>query len=339
MISRTSLLCAVLLLAPSLARASRYDPDADRSALRQAAAASHAAVIDATGLPLLPEKVPAIAAGLDEGLRQAGVASEAARSLSAGAQKRAAETAAGVKAGSERRLKDLSDPVAAERVRWDRLSSEQRDLKTKVDELSGDEKKKLLALLAKASDALRDAADGLRPLEEAVRIMGEQALEMKAAHQGGLGPLVEASSAAAAAIGHAESLPAPLAEAKARLAALGSEPREVARKRAWEALEPLRNDARLLYEAADRACNRADDFRRYSVAYGRAFDAFERARAAAGAGPVEAGSRLDEAEKLLERVRERLKKPATLPGKSDYHQPSWKRKNGGGEQASGLTAA
>lgn len=307
-ISLPRLMLAAVFLAPASALAARYDPDPDRAALRQAATVSHATVVEATGRALEPEKVPAIEAGLDEGLRLARLASDAARSLDAAARQRAAEMAAGVKA-ADPRIKELSEPIAGERLRWERLSNEHADLKKKVDDLPDEEKKKLQPLLDKAAGALRSAADALLPLESSIKIMGEQALAMKEDRQEALGPLVEISSAAAAAIGRAGDLPAPMAEAKSRLSALSQEPRNIARNRAWEKLEALRDITRGLFQAADSACNRADDFRRLSASYERAYGAFEKARQAASSSPSGAKSLLDEAHKALAQVRERLKKP------------------------------
>jgi hypothetical protein len=307
--STSRVMLAAVLLAPSPALAARYDPDAARAALRQAATLSHSTVVDASGRALEPEQAPAITAGLDEGLRLAQLASVTARSLDAAAQKRAAEMDAGVKASSELKIKELSDPIAAERLRWERLSNEHEELKQKVDALPDEEKKKLLPLLAKAANALGSAADALRPLESSIKIMSEQALEMKEAHQDSLGPLVEISSAVSGVIAHAEDLPAPLAEAKTRLGALGQEPRNVARSRAWEKLELLRGITSSLFQAADRACNRADDLRRRSASYERASGAFEKARQAASSGPAGTKALLDEARKTLAQVRERLEKP------------------------------
>jgi hypothetical protein len=307
--STQSLMLAAVLLAPAPALAARYDPDADRAALRQAATLAHSTVVDATGRALEPEQVPTITAGLDEGLRQARLASDTARLLDAAAAKRAAEMEAGVKTSSDPKIKELTEPIEAERHRWERLSNEHEELKKKVDVLPDEEKKKLLPLLAKAANALGSAADALRPFESSIKLMSEQALEMKEARQDSLGPLVEISSAASGVIAHAEDLPAPMAEAKARLGALGLEPRNVARSRAWEKLELLRGITSTLFQAADQACNRADGFRRRSAAYERAYGAFEKARQAASSGPAGAKPLLDEAHKALAQVRERLEKP------------------------------
>lgn len=308
--TRLHRLCGIILLAPILASAARYDPDSDRFVLRQTATASRAAVVAATGLALEPEKASAIERGLDEGLRQARLAAGAARSLDAAARLRDAEMTAGIKENVlELKIKEAAAPIAVERVRWERLSADRSDLKKKVDELPDEEKKKLLPLIAKAEGALNSAASALRPLEESVKLAGERALEMKDARARALGPFVEISSGAAGTIARAEDLAAPAAEAKARLGALGQEPRGVARSRAWEKLEPLRDVTRLLFEAADRACNRADDFRRHSATYQTASEAFEKSRLAAKAGPADAKAFLDAADQELARVRERMRKP------------------------------
>lgn len=297
----------IIFLAPHIASASRYDPDSDRAALRQAASLSHSTIVDATGLALVPEKVPAITAGLDEGLRQAQLAADSARSLDAAAQKRGAEMTAGADPSTlDRKLKELLEPLAAERLRWERLNAEQEDLKDKVDRLPDEEKKKLLPLLSKASRALSAAADALRPLEESAKIAAEQTLEMKAARQESLGPLIEISSTTSGVIRQADDMPETLSEAKSRLGVLGQEPRNVARSRAWEKLALLRDITRQLFEAADRACNRADSFRRRSADFEKSSAEFE-ARLAAGSGLAGAKSLLDEAHKALTSVRERLK--------------------------------
>ena len=301
------LLLAAALLTPPLASASRYDPDSDLAALRQAATLAHSVTVDATGLALEPEKVAAITAGLDEGLRQARLAADAARSLEAAAQKRGAEMASVVKpAALDRKLKDFLAPIAAERRRWERLSSEHAELKTRVDNLPEEERQKLRPLLARASNALSSALDALRPLEKSATNAGELALVMKGAHQEALGPLVEVSTQTSWVIYSADNLPQALSEAKSRLGVLGQEPRHVARNRAWQQLELLRGITRQLFEAADRACNRADDFRRRSADFAKSADDFD-ARLTTGSALDGAKSLLDEAHKALTATRERLK--------------------------------
>lgn len=292
------------LLLPAAPAFARYDPDADRFALRRAATACTTTVVDATGLALLPEKVPAIMAGLGEGARQASLASSAARSLDDGAQRRAKEMEAGAGA-AERKAKDLAEPVAAERLRADKLSAELDGLERRIDALPVEERDKLKPLAARAAAALGSAGDALRPAEEAAKALAGLALDMKAVRREGLRPLGELAAGAAATIERAGESPRATAEAEATLASLGDAP---ARARAWEKLEVVRGVSRLLFEAADRACNRADDFRRVSAAYDDAANAFERARPSAS--PADARARFDEAQKMLAQIRERLKKPA-----------------------------
>ena len=304
------LLAAVLLLAPAPALAARYDPGFDRAALRQAATLANSSVVDATGLALEPEKVPAITAGLDEGLRQARLAAEAARSLDAAARQRGAALESGAKdADLARRIKEAADPVAAVRARLTRHSAEQAELTGKVEALPEEPRKKLRPLLAKAGAGLRAAGDALRPLESALKLMDEQAIALKELRRDSRGPLVEISSAAAGTILRAEDLPPALAEAKARLALLGQEPRAAARGRAWEKLDLLRGITGALFQDADRACNRADELRRVSSDHDRAAEAFEKARGAAAAGPAAVAAFLDETKKLHQEIRDALKRP------------------------------
>ncbi len=293
----------VALLASTPAWAAHYDSDADRAALRQAATLSHSTVVDATSLPLVPDKVPAISAGLDDGERLAQGASGSARSLDTAARQRAVEMDAGVKASSELKIKELADPISAERLRWQRLTADYEDLKQKIDALPDGESKPLRPFLAKALAALQSAAETLRPLEESVKIMGAQALVMKEARDDARGSLEEIATHTAGVILRAEEIPAPLGDAKIRLGALGQEPRDVNRSRAWEKLEMLRGITRLLFEAADRACNRANDFRRNSNDYEKAAGSYETARRTASAGPAGVKSLLDAAQKALSSAR------------------------------------
>lgn len=302
----------VIVLAPSLALAARYDPGAGRAALRRDASQAHAAIVNATGLALEAGKAPAISAGLDEGLRLARLASATAAALEAAARSRAEEMETGMKE-SARAAKELAEPLAEQRRRWKRLSGEHAELAKKADKLPDADKKEAQALLDKAAGALSSAENALRPLEESVRDISEQARAMKSARNDSLAPLMEISSAAAGVNRHAEELPEPSAAVKALLGALGPEPDNAAKALIWEKFKLLRDAARLLFEAADRVCNRADDFRRVSAAYERPYDAFEDARREAGSGTAGARAHLDRAHKALTAADERIKKPVAVP--------------------------
>ncbi|PIR16245.1 MAG: hypothetical protein COV48_10030 [Elusimicrobia bacterium CG11_big_fil_rev_8_21_14_0_20_64_6] len=308
----TRALLAAFVLAPALALAARYDPGSDRAALRRDASQAHAAIVNATGLALEAGKVPAITAGLDEGLRLARLASTTAAALDAAARSRAADMEAGAKSG-ERAAKELAEPLAEQRRRWQRQSGEHAELVKKAEKLPDADKKEAQTLLDKAAGALSSAADALRPLEESLHTMSEQARAMKAARSDSLAPLVEISSAAASVNRRAEDLPEPAAAAKALLGSLGPEPDNAAKALIWEKFKLQRDAARLLFEAADRVCNRADDFRRASAAYERSYDAFEDARREASSGTAGARAHLDRAHKALNAASERIKKPAAAP--------------------------
>lgn len=298
---------SLLLLAAFAARAAAYDPEHDRAALRQAAANAHNTVVDATGLPLLPEKAAAIVAGLDEGLRLARLAAASAVSLDDAAKARAAAMEAGTKdAALDGKIKELSAPVAEQSSRLKKLSGEQQELEAKVDKLPEEERKKLKPLAAKAAGFLARAASALDPLDDALKAMAAAAPEMKDQRKRALGPLSELSAAVAGVRRSADEYAGPLDEAKARLGALGQEPREAARARAWEKLTLLRDAVLALFQHADRTCNRADDFRRRSEAYGEAASAFEKARAAAASGPSAAREYLDLARAAQAQLRDKL---------------------------------
>lgn len=297
----------LLLLAMLVPAARAYDPEPGRAALRQAAAGCHNTVVDATGLPLLPEKAAAIVAGLDEGLRLARLAAATALSLDDAAKARAAAMEAGTKdAALDGKLKELSAPVAEQNARLKKLAGEQQELEAKVDKLPEEERKKLKPLAAKAAGFLTRAGSALDPLDEALKAMAAAAPEMRDQKKRALGPLAELSASASGVRRAADEYALPLDEAKARLGALGVEPREAARARAWEKLALLRDAVLSLFQHADRTCNRADDFRRRSEAYGDAATAFEKARAAAASGPGAAREFLDFARAAQAQLREKL---------------------------------
>lgn len=304
----TARLLAAFLLAPGLASAARYDPDFDRAALRQAATLSHSTTVDASGLALEPEKAPAIAAGLDEGLRQAGLAAASARSLDAAARRRGTELEAGVKDSAlDRKLKDLKEPVEVELERRRRLAAGLGRMKKKAEGLPPEERKKLEPPLAEAERALRSAGEALAPLEAALSSMAERRLELKSLQRDSLLPLVEISSAAVNVIRRAEELTLGVPQAKALLEVLGQEPRAAARTRAWEKLDSLRGMTRLLFQDADRACNRAYDLRRLSSRFEDSSEAFEAARKTAAPVPDAVKTSLNQAESALRKARESLK--------------------------------
>lgn len=309
---RNAVLLALVL--PAAASAARYDPDADRAALRDAATACRTTVIDATGLALEPAKVPAIVKGLDEGSREAALASAAASSLDAAARARAGVMDSAAKSCASLRHREAYEPVAAAAKRRDRAAAEATDLRTRVDALPDEAaRKKLGAALSKAEAALDAAAAALRPLDAAASAMTAECAAMAQAGRAADDPLVELSSAAAAALRAADGLPPAAAAAKERLAALTPDGDGPAKTRAAQALELARDAARALFESADRACNRADDFRRRSAAFEKSSSAWDRARATLAAGPFAAVGSLAEAEKALASVRDALDKPAPKP--------------------------
>lgn len=295
---------AALLLAPTLAAAAKYDPGSDRAALRSAATSCHTSMVDATGLPLEMDKVPAITKGVDESLRLAKVAADTAAALDAAAIKRCAEMAAGA-ATLDRRIKDAEGPVAAARKRANAFAAELAEDKKKIKELPEPEREKYPPRVAKADAALASAEEALRPAEDAVAALGQRALEMKDALRRSRAPLAEISAASTATVVNADNLPAPAAEFKNRLADLGKEPREQSRARAQQKIAPARDASLLIFQAADRACNRADDLRRASSAYDDAASAFEKALPVAT--PTPASPFLDAAQKALTQLSELLK--------------------------------
>ena len=301
------------------ARAAGYDPDADRAALRGAANACYDETVRATGLALTAEKAPEIKTGLDEAVRQCRLAAEAAKSLETAGTLRAAEMAA-VAAGRggpapDAEAKDFAAAAAAQRARRTRDGSAQDELARRVDALPDKKddgkpnaaKRELKELLASAAAAL-DAADGaLSKAEAAAPAMADGASRLKAAGAASRAPAEERSRYDAQVVAGADAFPAAVDEAKKRVDMLGSEPVQENRTRAWQKLEPLRDAARDVAAAADRACNRADDFHSRSKEFDRGRAAFEAARGAGAGTPAAAKASLDEAERLQATLQDRLR--------------------------------
>lgn len=303
------------------AAAAKYDPDADRAALRGAANACYDETVRATGLALTPEKAGEIKTGLDEAVRQSKSAQEAAKTLEAEGQKRAAEMAA-IAAGRggptpEPEAKDFAAAAAVQRSRWSQRAAEQAELRGRVDALPDKKddgkpdpvKRELKELLGSAGGALDDADAALKRAEAAAPMMTDGAARLKAALKASAGPADERARYDAQVIAGAEDFPPAVGEAKSRVDMLGEEPREKSRARAWQKLEPLRDRARDILAAADRACNRADDFHGRSSDFDRGWADFDAARKSGAGAPAAAAAALDRAEKTQAGVKARLDHP------------------------------
>lgn len=286
----------LLLLAAS---ATAFEAEPHRAALRRHAQECYNAVSDASGLALEPGKASLIAAGLDLGRAAAAFAKESALQLDAGARARASQLDSGAGPGLDAALQDAAKPVEAARKRWKALSAELAEREKSAEKLPAEEKKKASQALAKASAALRAADEALKPGEGALKGMSLEAEAMREARRQAQRPRVELSSSALAAAGRADALAASVAEAKPALSGLGAEPAAESRRKAGVKLDAAREVARQLFEAADRAVNRADELRSRSHSFDRAAAAFAEARAAAASPPAKAKPYLDEADAAL----------------------------------------
>lgn len=305
-------LAAVLLaLAPVRAAAARYDPDQDRAALRRAATASYEAAVRAAGLPLEPARTADIKASLDESVSQASVSSGAARSLEAGAAGRGAEMDSALKGppAPDAAAKDASAAAATARARWKTLSSDHDALQKRVDALPDKEKAELANPMRRATSLLSDADRQLSLAETAAASAADAASAMALARGKSRGPDGERAAADAEVARLAGELPPPVAEAKDAVDRIGQEPQNVNRTRAGQKLAVPRDLARALFAAADRACNRADEFRAVSDAFDRASAAARSARSDGSSAQDAAKSALDEADRTQAFVRARLDRP------------------------------
>jgi hypothetical protein len=306
---RSHLTAALLVALPALAHA-KYDPGEDRAALRSHATAAYEAAANAAGRPLEAAKAAAIKSDLDEAAGQSRLAAEAAKSM---------ETAAGLRAdemdnvvngrlGSapEAAAKQATDAAAAGQSRWKTLSKDRDDLKGKVDALPDEKKAKFKDGMDKATAALDGADAALLPAQAGAATMTAGAAQMAALRSRALGPAGERKAADDEVVAAYNNLPPPVAEAKAAVDLLGTEPQAENRTRAGQKLGVSRDVTQRLLAAADRACNRSDDFYGLSKGFDLSRGSYEDGRQAADGKPAAAKALLDQAEAALADVRSRL---------------------------------
>jgi hypothetical protein len=312
---------AILLLAAAPAFAAKYDPDRDRAALRGAANASYNACVRAAGLPLEPQKAADIKASLDECLDQARAAASAAKSLEDGAGRRSSGMDGVLKGhgapAPDAAAKDLTDAAAAQRARWKSLSSDHDDLKRRVDALpeknpdgapNGD-KPRLGAALGRAAGSLSDAERALGRAETGASAATGASGDMAQDRKRSLAPDGERAANDGEVVRLADDMLQPVADAKYAVDQIGVEPQSVNRTRAVDKLDVPRTLARRLDAAADRACNRADDYHNLSSAFDRALADFTSSSADAAAATAAAKASLDEAARTQADVQARLDRP------------------------------
>lgn len=306
-----SLLLLLLAAPASAATWSRYDPDADRFAFKGAGNACYTAANAAYMLPLSADKAADIRADLDEAVRQAAVAADAARRLDGGAQGRVADMKGA--------LKDAAGDVPAApgdaRARWKTLSGERADLSRRVDAMpdknpdgSPSDKPRLQDELSRAESALKSADGDLTAVEGAAKDGAAAAAAMKASLAKAVGdfPYGELLAADSEGLDAAGRLPGTADEAKALVGQIDVEPKNQGRQRASDKLDQAREQARRLFNAGDRASNRADFFSGRCAEFDRAYVALKAAVKTAGDRPYAVKSALDGAERLLTDVRNRV---------------------------------
>jgi hypothetical protein len=292
----------------------KYDPDQDRAALRQAARASYDASSNAVGIPLLPEKAADIKAALDESLAQANLASNRAKSLETTASQRADAMAGELKGhgapAPASDAKDLNDAAAASRARLKTLSKDHDDLQARVSALpdANKDKASLNAVLGNSAASLTAADSALTQAEAAGTTATAAVAAMALAEKRARHSADERSAADADVSRLDEALPAAVSDAKSAVDMLGQEPQSANRTRAGQKLAVPHDLTGQLYTAADRACNRADDYHSRSAAFDAAQADFDAAKTA-GASTADAKTALDSADSTQAGVRSRLDHP------------------------------
>jgi len=294
----------VLLLAPSLVLAAKYDPAEERAGLRRHADAAYAHAAAAAGTPLEPAKAGAIKGELDQAATEAVLAESVAKTLETAGSLRAGEMENALR-GKDDAAKALADDALSARNRWKKRTADQNDLKKQVDALPS-EKPGAKEALAKAAGFLASADGVITIAENGAAGLAASAELMKSVQRRSKSPAGERKAADDEVVSASDALPAPAAEAKAAVDLLGQEPQNEFRTRAGAKLEVPRDLARRISSAADRACNRDGDFVSLSSAFDRALGGYQDAQRAAD-GKIEAARGfLDQAEAAQSDVRSRL---------------------------------
>lgn len=301
---------AVAFPAGAQERIAPYAPEAERAALRGAAAAVSAAGDRLAGTPLEKEKTAALVAALDEALRGAVAAAAAASSFEAAGREASDEVealfdGADGEPGIEKRMDELSRERGVERARLAGLSGQSKLDEDKLKKLKEPPKNKdrLLELLHKEEEILKEASDALRASEAPEPALRESRDRMKEELRRCRTAFGELAGGAGAVRSRAEEIQGRAPEARASFGALGRPPEGEARSRAWGRIESLRDCARGLFLGADSALNRGDDLRSRREAFLRRLVRFEAAH--------------KEARGKLERARESLDKAARLADEAD----------------------
>lgn len=294
---------------------SKYDPDSDRAALRQAAIAANDAASRAAAVPLLPERAGDIKSYLDQSVVQADLASNAAKSLETGAATRSGEMSGELNGHGEpapaSAAKDLAAASAAQRERWKTLSADHDELQDRVNGLpdSNPDKARSHARLNDASASLATADAALSRAQASATAMTQAVAGMELAQRRSGDSAAELSAADVEVSRLAAALPPPVDEAKAATALLGQEPQGPNRTRAGQKISVPHDITGQLFTAADRAGNRADDYRSRSAAFEQAQAAFDSAKNDAAGTPDAAKAALDAASAIQDQIRARLDRP------------------------------
>ncbi|MFI5346162.1 MAG: hypothetical protein ACHQ51_07290 [Elusimicrobiota bacterium] len=307
------MMIAVSLLTAVTVVAAKYDPAEERTALRQHANAAYSNADTAAGTPLEPGKAAAIKGTLDQTVAEANLAESSAKSLETAGYLRAGEMENALK-GKDDAAKNVADGSQAARNRWKKLSSDQNELKAKVDALPdekpagkpNEDKSRLKSTLDQAATYLNSADGNLTVAENGATAMLSSVDQMKSIKHRSQSPAAERKAADDEVASSADSLPSPVSEAKAAVDLLGQEPQAENRTRAGAKLGVPRDIARRLLSAADRACNRDGDFVSLSNAFDRAQGGYEDARKASDGKTEAAKALLDQAEAAQNDARSRL---------------------------------
>ena len=283
-----------------------YLPDADRMALRSAAAGLTAVMDRMAGLPMEAARAGSLAAALDEAQGHAARARDAALGLEGSAGAAAAELGAyfrggGREPGVERRLEEFKRDRNSGKDRFVRLVGQRKEVEDNLKKKKEPpkEKDKILELLKAAEEVVLEAEGALRASEKNDASLREGMDRMKDELRRALSAFAELASAAAGVRTRAEEFFSRSPAARAAFAALGRPPEAEARTRAWEKTDLLRDCSRGLFLSADSGGNREGDFSLRREAFLRQRVRFEAGLKEALASLEEARGKLDRAAKLV----------------------------------------
>lgn len=284
-----------------------YVPAADIKAIDSASQSELVALNKLLSTPINKDQASSLKNLINELISRSDSAAAAARLLHGQGEEPSLQMAAALKnrrgaRSAELHYEEAAAAIAEQGERWRRVNELARSIERDID-LKKDRRGRQATLdgardkLKRAEEALKEGESRRKTLDEARRSVKETAARGDLPRYE-LGQAVENLGKNAASIRDASL------EAKARIDALGTEPQNETRGRAYQKLSPIFDGARAVLYFADAAKHRAETFwERYAV-FLKAAARFEDSRKAVAEKALAAKEAIASAEEILNGLKE-----------------------------------